>query len=195
MQIHPEHATHSCPSPDYRLHGSDHACKKSSFQASDAPRESHGYWPTQTSISPKPMKAIAPLDPACSWREKVQGLFDPALRDAEDMMLSLPYTEIREKTNTLATVLDQRASSRPAGAVKTSLPKSRISSRTRRNGGHLSMAGAASENGNRSAAESSSSKHLAGRASLSQNSDSTVIAQTLCVASSSFPFASHANWP
>ena len=44
--------------------------------------------------------------PACSWRERVLELFEPALRDAEDLMLSLPYTDIREKTYNFATILD-----------------------------------------------------------------------------------------
>jgi hypothetical protein len=41
-----------------------------------------------------------------SWQQRVQQIFDPVIRDAEDMLLSLPYAAIREKTNCLATMLD-----------------------------------------------------------------------------------------
>jgi hypothetical protein len=57
----------------------------------------------------------------CSWRERIVGLFDPALRDAEDMMISLPYADIRKKAERLATDLDRLVTLQSNGPARTHL--------------------------------------------------------------------------
>jgi hypothetical protein len=186
MQIHPEHSMHNCPSTGYRFNANVHAFKTSSFQKPQAPRTLHDCSAAQMPIPPKSTTSIANANSTGSWREKVLGLFDPALRDAEDMMLSLPYGDIREKTNTLATVLDERASSEPATAANRPSSGSRPSTKARRNGARRSMTRAGSESSNRGLASGvSSASRLAGRALHSQNCDSTVITKTLYVTSGS----------
>ena len=185
MQIHPDHSTYACPATTQRLNASIQALKNTSSKELDTPRTLHGCSAARLPTSAKPTKIIRKPDPGCSWREEILGLFDPALQDAEDMMLSLPYTDIREKTNTLATMLDERAASRPLAAINRTSSGSPTSTKAWRNCAPLSTGYAASDGSSRGLTSAASSANRpAGQASHSQDCDSTVVAKTMCVASS-----------
>ena len=57
-------------------------------------------------LSRRPTAGIESQSQSFSWQQRVVQLFDPALRDAEDMMLSLPYADIREKADSFAASMD-----------------------------------------------------------------------------------------
>jgi hypothetical protein len=111
MQIQSNSGTQDVSSPSYRLTGNVCPYKSPDSRIPDPSRTHYEALPGPKLILPNTSRAFTSAHPAGSWLERVLGLFDPALRDAEDMMLSLPYTAIREKTITLALVLDELSSS------------------------------------------------------------------------------------
>jgi hypothetical protein len=133
MQIHSLTATHHCSSPTYRLNLDLDIHTIANGRVADllrAQQESPaGKKPSFSSTN----KTSKSPNLACSWRERIQELFDDPLRDAEDLMLSLPYAVIREKTYHFATMLDRLASSDLDGATTRHIPASRISPKTKSN--------------------------------------------------------------
>ena len=195
MQIHPEHSIYHCPSTGYGVNASIRTFRYPNLKEPEAPPAPHDCAAAQTDLPPKPTKMTATPSLTGSWREKVLVLFDPALRDAEDMMLSLPYDDIREKTTILATVLDDRASPELVAAANRPSSRSRASTKAGRNMAHPSMARIAPESGNRGQAPgASSTTSRAGRALCGQNGDPTIIVKSLFVTSSSLP-DTHADRP
>lgn len=133
MHLRSSNGAHYCPHPESRLNGDVYIYMSPTGRSSDPPQtleeSSARPYPKFTNINRAPTTST----PACTWLERVRWLFDPALRDAEDMMLSLPYADIREKTGHSARVLDEamstgmgRAETRNLSGFKTS-PKSKVS--------------------------------------------------------------------
>ncbi|ERF68719.1 hypothetical protein EPUS_07137 [Endocarpon pusillum Z07020] len=106
MQIQSLTTTHTRSPPSYSLNveldTGNNVTSRLLDRACTQPRSCRRQKPTLLSTK----RSSKTPGPACSWRERVLELFDPALRDAEDLMLSLPYTDIREKTYNFATILD-----------------------------------------------------------------------------------------
>jgi hypothetical protein len=117
MQIQSNSGCQNVSSPIYRLTGNVCAYKSPDSRIPAPSRTHYEALPGPKSILPNTSRGLTSAHPAGSWLERVLGLFDPALRDAEDMMLSLPYTAIREKTITLALVLDELSSSSMGSAA------------------------------------------------------------------------------
>lgn len=106
MQIQSPTTTHNRSPPSYslkvELDTANYVTSRLLDRACTQPRSCRRQKPTLLSTK----RSSRNPGPVCSWRERVLELFDPALRDAEDLMLSLPYTDIREKTYIFATILD-----------------------------------------------------------------------------------------
>ncbi len=122
----------------------DHLPKNPNGRVLDPPRTLRDCSAGPKTILPSMNRESGSPDPGCRWRERVLGRFDSALRDAEDLMLSLPYAEIREKTYNLARVLDHMASSGLERATNRQLSGSQTFTKPRRNreGGSRSRASA-----------------------------------------------------
>lgn len=108
MQIRSPVGVHCCPSRDDRFNRDILAL---SSRSSELPQTLEVSQAGSKSTFPNTKRSSTTSTLAGSWRERVRGLFEPALREAEDMMLSLPYADIRQKTSHLAKVLDDFASS------------------------------------------------------------------------------------
>lgn len=133
MQIHSLTTTHHCSSPSYRLNGDLGIHHNSNCRIPDILRAQHECLAGKKPTLPNPNRTLRTPNPVCSWRDRVLELFDPALQDAEDLMLSLPYADIREKTHSFATTLDWVALSDLEGAANRHMSDSRISTKTKGN--------------------------------------------------------------
>ena len=173
MQIHPPNAAYNCTSPAYRSSGHLEAYKDSKSRLSDPSRLVHEFSNAQKPTLSNTNRALTSPYPACSWRERVLQLFDPALQDAEDMMLSLPYTDIREKTQNFARVMDGVASSGLEGAASRQSLGSRSSPKPKGNRTALSVTRAAVEGRDSAQVSGDTSTHR-------QHYDSSMMAKALC---------------
>lgn len=97
MHIHSAKVNLSGPFSSYRSTGDSYAHEHPNSRMADHSRTVHDFPPERNRCcwDPKAIPTIA--NSACSWREIVLALFDTVLRDAEDMMLSLPYDDIRRR--------------------------------------------------------------------------------------------------
>jgi hypothetical protein len=127
--MHSHYADQNCPSSGYGFRLDNRAYENPNPEVSNLPRTLQECLAGQKLDVLRTNGVLESPNPACSWRQRLRRLFDSALRDAEDMMLSLPYADIREKTDRLATVLDgasspgsDRAGLRPSTKAKRSRP-------------------------------------------------------------------------
>lgn len=120
-----------CPSPGSRSEKDLFVYKNSNPQPSDSSKLIRKFRQSEEPVEPDMIRAMVRQDSACPWRQRVLEMFDPTLRDAEDMLLSLPYTAIREKTDKLATVLDEMGLSTSSGSSSKSLPQLGTSNKER----------------------------------------------------------------
>jgi hypothetical protein len=145
MQIHSQCPPSNCSPPNSKFNEAICVCKNLGHWASDPSRPPHEGLAGHRVVLQNANKALSRPNQVCSWQEKILGLFDPALRDAEDLMLSLPYADIREKTDILATVLDQAHYEEVVGAATRNLPGARPSTKPSRGRRKLSVTVSGSE--------------------------------------------------
>jgi hypothetical protein len=145
MQIQSPQVIHDNLSATFKFNGDLDAEKISISQTLDSSAPKRQRSARKKSTSSNMNRISASVNPTCSWRERVLELFDPALQDAEDMMLSLPYAAIREKTHTIATILDDVASEQLCPTANRHLSSSWASTGPDPNRTKLSVACTASE--------------------------------------------------
>jgi hypothetical protein len=132
MQIHSLTATHHCSLPTYRLNLDLDIHTLANGRVADILRAQPDSPVKKVNLSSVNKPPRSPSS-ACSWRERVQELFDAPLRDAEDTMLSLPYAVIREKTYHFASMLDRLSSSDLDATANRQLSGSRASTKAKSN--------------------------------------------------------------
>lgn len=110
MQIPSYNGSNDWLSSRQKSNGDGRAHKNPNGSISDSSRTPQRPLGVQRPVPLRTVRAPPTSHSADSWREKVMGLFDPALQDAEDLMLSLPYTAIRMRTDQLANALDEMGS-------------------------------------------------------------------------------------
>lgn len=179
MHIPSANVTLNGPLSGYRSTEDTCAHESLNSRTADQSRTVHDFQPERNRCwrDPKAIPTIA--SSACSWREIVLALFDTVLRDAEDMMLSLPYDDIREKTGSLARHLDQVA----LVEVEVEAPATRHRSGSRTSPSSKGVC-SANEGGKRATPSGLSFTYsLASHALPKQSYELTVMTNAMCVAS------------
>lgn len=182
MQIRSHTSSHNCPCPNSRFNGDIYTYKSTNSRVLRLSGTLAEDPATPKAILPIIQRTQTINNPANSWSDRVQGLFDPALRDAEDMMLSLPYADIRQKIYHLAKALDEQATSGSEGTLNRHLPGSRTSTKAKRTRTASSITYAAAEGGNGTQTSRGPSTHyLATRTLPGQDYDASMLTKAMCV--------------